>query len=301
MKGQDTKQEYLTIEPGSVSTRSLHGYLLGATSPRPIAFASTISPEGVPNLAPFSFFNVFSSNPPTLIFSPARRVQGNTTKHTLQNIIRTPEVVINTVSYGIVQQMNLASSEYPEGINEFEKAGFTQLPSDLVLPPRVGESPVQMECKVFEIKPLANEGGAGNLIFCRVVKIHVKKLILDEKGYIDPHKVDLVGRMGGMWYNRTSGKSAFKVQKPGAVPGIGVDAFPPSIRYSKILTGNDLGILGTLGKLPDQVEIVSFWDSNKEMVVGKSQEDLHRLAQVELIKGEIHKAVCLLLGSETYI
>lgn len=294
-------QEFLTVEPGDVSTRSLHGYLLGATSPRPIAFASTISPGGIPNLAPFSFFNVFSSNPPTLIFSPARRVQGNTTKHTLENIIRTPEVVVNTVSYDIVQQMNLASSEYPDGVNEFEKAGFTQLASDLVLPPRVGESPVQMECKVTEIKPLASHGGSGNLIFCKVLKLHVNKRILDENGHINPSKIDLVGRMGGAWYSRTSGQSAFQVGKPSAIPGIGVNALPRSIRFSSVLTGNDLGILGMVEKLPEKDEVVSWWDSHKEVVDGKSLESLHQLAREELSKGNTALAITILFGADNHI
>ncbi len=300
MIDSDYLQEYLTIEPGDLSTRSLHGYLLGATSPRPIAFASTIAPDGTPNLAPFSFFNVFSSNPPTLIFSPARRVQGNTTKHTLDNIIRTPEVVINTVSYEIVQQMNLASSEYPEGVNEFEKAGFTQLASELVRPPRVGESPVQMECKVFEIKPLSTEGGSGNLIFCRVVKLHVNKAILNEKGYIDPHKIDLVGRMGGNWYSRTSGPAAFEVRKPGLTPGVGVDAFPSSVRYSNVLTGNDLGILGLVEKIPSKEEIVAWWDTHGEVVLDKNLDYLHTIAKSELVHGDSQRAVFLLMGADLF-
>ena len=291
-------QEYLEVVPGDVSTRSLHSYLLGATSPRPIAFASTISPEGIPNLAPFSFFNVFSSNPPTLIFSPARRVQGNTTKHTLENIIRTPEVVVNVVSHGIVQQMNLASSEYPDGVNEFEKAGFTMLPSDLVSPPRVGESPVQMECRVVEIKPLAGHGGSGNLIFARVLKVHVKRSVLDEQGYIDPDKIDLVGRMGGAWYSRTSGTSKFKVNKPGPSLGMGVDYLPGSVRWSKVLTGNDLGLLGMEPALPPQEEIVSWMDSNGETLGGKTMDDLHRLAQEKLREGDAKTALLVLAAAD---
>ncbi len=300
MTNLDHLQEYLTIEPGYLSTRSLHGYLLAATSPRPIAFASTISSEGIPNLAPFSFFNVFSSNPPILIFSPARRVHGNTTKHTLENIIQTPEVVINAVSYNIVQQMNLASSEYPEGVNEFEKAGFTQLASDLVHPPRVGESPVQMECEVFEIKPLADEGGSGNLIFCRVVKLHISRAILDEKGYIDPYKMDLVGRMGGNLYSRTSQNSTFEVRKPGIKPGIGVDAFPASVRYSRVLTGNDLGIIGSVEAFPSRDEVVSWWNSNKQIVEGKDLYSLHKAAQIEIYNGNLQQAVQLLMGADIF-
>ncbi len=294
-------QEYLEVIPGTLSTRSLHGYLLGATSPRPIAFASTISPEGIPNLAPFSFFNVFSSSPPTLIFSPARRVRGNTTKHTLENIIRTPEVVINTVSHAIVHQMNLASCEYPDGVNEFEKAGFTALPSDLIRPPRVGESPVQMECKVIEIKPLSNQGGGGNLVICRVLKVHVKKSILDDQGYIDPHKIDLVGRMGGSWYSKTSGPAAFQVPKPSPTPGIGVDAFPDSVKYSKILSGNDLGLLGMQEALPLKEAVVSWWDSSNKEYAGKSRAELHTLAKEMIAKGDLGGATYLLLASEQLI
>lgn len=293
-------QEFLTIDPATASTRDLHGYLLGATSPRPIGFASTISPDGTPNLAPFSFFNVFSSNPPILIFSPARRVRGNTTKHTLENVIGTPQVVINTVSYGMVHQMNLASSEYPEGVNEFKKAGFSELESDLVLPPRVGESPVQMECKVVEIKPLSAGGGGGNLIICRVLKIHVNKAILDEHQRIDPHKIDLVGRMGGPWYSRTSREAAFLVPKPGTVPGVGVDAFPDSIRRSKILTGNDLGILGDAESLPRQEEIAIWWESVSDEIKAKSYLEMHQLAQAEIQVGNRKEAILLLMASDMY-
>jgi len=294
-------QEFITIDPATSATRDLHGYLLGATSPRPIGFASTISPDGIPNLAPFSFFNVFSSNPPTLIFSPARRVRGNTTKHTLENVIRTPEVVINTVSYAMVHQMNLASSEYAEGVNEFSKAGFTELKSDLILPPRVGESPVQMECKVVEIKPLSDGGGGGNLIICQVLMIHINKAILDDQMRIDPHKIDLVGRMGGPWYSRTSGDAAFVVPKPGAIPGIGVDSLPASIRLSKVLTGNDLGQLGDLEKLPSQENVANWWKLTSEDVKKSSQEALHVRAQANLEAGNREEALLLLLACDQFL
>lgn len=188
----------ISILPGSVSTGELHGYLLGAVGPRPIAFASTVDEKGRPNLSPFSFFNVFGSNPPILIFSPARRVRDNTTKHTLQNVLLTKEVVINMVNYGMVQQMSLSSTEYPKDINEFEKSGLTMVKSDLVRPFRVGESPVQFECKVTKVEALGREGGAGNLIFSEVVKIHIDRTIVDVNGVIDQHKIDQVARMGGV-------------------------------------------------------------------------------------------------------
>ena len=211
--------DYLEINPAEIRTRDLHQYLLSSVAPRPIAFASTINEYGTPNLAPFSFFNAFSARPPIVVFSPARRVRDNTTKHTLENIYRIPEVVINAVSYDMVHQQNLASSEYAEDINEFEKAGLTAVKSDLVRPYRVAESPVQMECLVREIKPLADSAGAGNLIICEVVKMHIKQSILDEAGMIDPQKIDLVSRMGKMFYSRASGSSVFTVNKPGATPG----------------------------------------------------------------------------------
>ena len=193
----------ISISPKDISTKQLHGYLLGAVTPRPIAFASTVDSDGNVNLSPFSFFNVFSAKPPILIFSPARRVRDNTIKHTLENALETKEVVINMVSYDMVQQMSLSSTEYEKGVNEFLKAGFTQTPSEVVLPPRVAESPAQFECKVNEVVSLGNEGGAGNLIIAEVVRIHIKEDILDNEGRIDPRKIDTVARMGGNWYSRS--------------------------------------------------------------------------------------------------
>lgn len=254
--------EYLTITPGELKTRDLHRYMLGAISPRPIAFASTISGDGTPNLAPFSFFNVFSSNPPTVIFSPARRVRNNTTKDTLSNVYEVPEVVVNVVSHRIVQQMNLASSDYPYNVSEFEKAGFTPLPSELVRPPRVAESPVQFECKIVEIKPLGEHGGAGQLIFGRVLRLHINQAVLTKERFIDPHKIDLVGRMGDAYYSRASGRAVFEVEKPLAHPGIGIDALPEHIRNSKQLTGNDLGRLGNMPALPDAAQIQAWWKTH---------------------------------------
>ena len=234
-----------SIKPEDIPTTKLHGYLLGAVAPRPIAFASTIDKDGNPNLSPFSFFNVFGSNPPVMIFSPARRVRGNTTKHTLQNIERVKEVVINVVNFDIVQQMSLSSSEYPKETNEFEKAGFTMLSSDEVKPFRVAESPVQFECKVTDVIYTGDEGGAGNLIICKVVKIHINENVLDANGMIDQHKIDLVARAGGSYYSRAR-DGFFEIPKPVSTLGIGVDQIPQAIKNSTVLTGNNLGMLGNL-------------------------------------------------------
>lgn len=284
--------EYLTITPGEIKTRFLHAYLLGAVAPRPIAFASTISRDGTPNLAPFSFFNVFSSNPPMLIFSPARRVRDNTTKHTLQNVIAVPEVVVNVVSHAIVEQMNLASTEYPEGINEFEKAGFTALPSELVRPFRVAESPVQMECKIVEIKPLGAFGGAGQLIFAQVLRMHIHKGVLDSNDNIDPHKIDLVARMGANFYARASGAAVFEVEKPLDVPGIGIDALPAFVKNSSVLTGNELGRLGNVQALPDRVTVSDWWNQHGNRYQG---QDLERAAREALQVDDKETALFLLL------
>jgi len=228
-----------SFEPKELATAKLHGYLLSAVAPRPIAFASTIDEKGRPNLSPFSFFNVFSANPPIMIFSPARRVRDNTTKHTLENAEITKEVVINVVNYNIVQQMSLSSTEYAEGVNEFEKAGLTMLKSDIVKPFRVAESPVQFECKVNDIIKLGTEGGAGNLIICQVVKLHINNAVLNESGSIDQEKLDLVSRAGGSFYNRAK-NGFFEIPKPLSTIGIGVDALPDNVKHSKILTGNDV-------------------------------------------------------------
>lgn len=238
------------IDPKEVDTRDLHGFLLGAVGPRPIAFASTIDPEGRVNLSPFSFFNVFSSNPPTLIFSPARRVRDNTTKHTLENSLQVDEVVINVINYELVEQASLSSTEYDQGVNEFVKAGLTQEPSERVKPPRVKESPVQMECKVRQVIALGEHGGAGNLVICEVVMMHIDETILDTSGKIDTQKIDLVGRMGGNWYCRAQGNALFEVAKPSA-KGIGIDQLPASIRQSSILTGNDLARLANRDEIPE--------------------------------------------------
>lgn len=254
-----------TIKPGEMPLAAFHNLLLTAIAPRPICFASTLSADGTPNLSPFSFFNIFGSNPVTLIFSPARRVRDNTIKHTLQNAIDSGEVVINVVNYAMVQQMSLASCEYPEGVNEFVKSGFTMQASQFVKPFRVEESPVQFECKVQQIIETGNEGGAGNLIVCHVVAMHIRDEFLSLDGKLDQHKLDLVGRLGSDWYVRASGNALFEVPKPAKNLGIGFDLLPASIRYSKTLTGNDLGKLANLEQIPDADHIEIYSRMNKEV------------------------------------
>lgn len=288
----------VSILPGEVSTNRLHGYLLGAVGPRPIAFASTKDDKGRPNLSPFSFFNVFSANPPILIFSPARRVRDNTTKHTLENVLKVREVVINIVDYNMVQQMSLASTEYAEGENEFVKAGLTMLESDLVEPYRVAESPVQFECKVNKVEPLGKEGGAGNLIFSEVLKIHLDTSVLDENENIDPYKIDQVARMGGNWYTRAV-EGLFEVPKPLSTLGIGVDRIPEDIRFSKILTGNDLGKLGNVQKIPSLEKVAVFKQDNIELqsiVDDQDRNKLHLMAQEYLNQNDVLSAWKILLA-----
>ena len=288
----------LSIEPKDVSVGKLHQFLLGAIGPRPIAFASTLDEKGRPNLSPFSFFNVFGSNPPVLIFSPARRGRDNTTKHTFENAKKTDEVVINIVNYDIVQQMSLSSTEYAEGVNEFEKAGLSMLKSDLVKPFRVAESPVQFECKIKEVVEMGAEGGAGNLIICHVVKMHIQEEILDENGYIDQYKIDQVARMGGNWYTRAR-MGMFEVPKPLSTLGIGVDSIPQKIRNSKVLTGNDLGKLGNVEALPENGEIEAFLKNNSEdaeLVKNGNEEKIHKQAQAYLEKDQPEAAWKILLA-----
>jgi flavin reductase (DIM6/NTAB) family NADH-FMN oxidoreductase RutF len=283
----------LSIDPKEISTKQLHGYLLGAVAPRPIAFASTIDSDGNPNLSPFSFFNVFGANPPILIFSPARRVKDNTTKHTLDNALATKEVVINVVNYAIVQQMSLSSTEYPEGVNEFEKAGFTMLPSDKIKPFRVAESPVQFECKVNEVIATGDEGGAGNLIICEVVKIHVSDAVLADDGSIDQHKIDLVARAGGNYYTRAR-DGFFEIQKPIATLGIGVDEIPLEIRNSSVLTGNNLGVLGNVEQLPTKESVNNFRKDHPEFI-GLETTKKHTFAQAYLKMNDVESAWKVLL------
>ena len=283
----------LSIDPKEISTGKLHGYLLGAVAPRPIAFASTIDADGNPNLSPFSFFNVFGSNPPIMIFSPARRVRDNTTKHTLENALATKEVVINVVNYAIVQQMSLSSTEYPEGVNEFEKAGFTMLPSDEIKPFRVAESPVQFECKVKEVIFTGDEGGAGNLIVCEVVKIHISDDVLGENGAIDQHKIDLVARAGGSYYTRAR-DGFFEIPKPVSTLGIGVDAIPLDIRNSTVLTGNNLGMLGNVEQLPEEDSVNNFRKEHPQFI-GLEVVKKHTFAQEYLSKNDVESAWKVLL------
>ncbi len=254
----------------------LQALLQTAVAPRPIALASTIDKNGNANLSPFSFFNIFSSNPPILIFSPARRVRDNTTKHTLENVLQVPEVVIGNVNFDMVQQVSLSSTEYENGVNEFLKTGLTMKKADLVKPFLIAESPVNMECKVLEVKPLGTEGGAGNLVICEVVKIHVREEFLNENGVLDQKKLNLVSRLGGNWYGKTSAETLFEVPKPLVTKGIGYDQLPKSIKNSKIFTGNDLGMLANIEVLPKG----DF----------SADENVHQIAQKLLLESKIDDA-----------
>lgn len=290
----------ISIDPKEVAPAKVQAYLQGAVGPRPIALASTIDQNGTPNLSPFSFFNVFSSNPPILVFSPARRVRNNTVKHTLINAQNTKEVVISVVNYQIVQQVSLASTEYPDGVSEFIKSGLTPLESDVVKPFRVAESPVQFECKVNDIIALGDGGGAGNLVICEVVKIHVNEEVLDENGAIDQYKIDLVSRMGGNWYSRAN-KGLFEVPKPLATLGVGVDQVPDFIKNSGVFSGNDLGMLGNIEVLPTQDEITTFVNETFEAKVVLSSDDTDKIyikAKEYLAKEQVLEAWKLLLASQ---
>lgn len=276
-------------------------YLLHVVAPRPICFASTIDKAGNVNLSPFSFFNLFSSNPPIAIFSPARRVRDNTTKHTLQNVLEVPEVVINIVTYEMVQQTSLASSEYPKGVNEFVKAGFTEEPATIIRPPMIKESKVKMECKVLEVKPLGSEKGAGNLVICEVLKLHIDDSLLDEQNKMDQRKIHHVARLGGDWYCKVDETNLFHVAKPNTELGIGVDALPASIRNSSILTGNNLGQLANVHDLPfiDPVyddqrlkEIIQYYSINPD----EMEKELHAYAKKLLGEGKVREAWQVLLA-----
>jgi len=296
----------LTINVADLKTSELQNYLQYAIAPRPICFVSTIDKEGNVNLSPFSFFNMFSTNPPVCIFSPARRVRDNTTKHSLENVLEVPECVINIVNYDMVQQTSLASVEYPKGTNEFIKAGFKQLASDLVKPPRVAESPVQMECIVREVISLGENAGAGNLVLAEIKLIHINEEILDEEGKIDQTKIDLVARLGGDWYCRVTEDNLFKVEKPVRTLGIGVDLIPASIRNSNILTGNNLGQLGNVEALPSDEEIKQFqFDPELRQILNATigdkrtrERELHQYAKILLEKGNVVDAWKVLLGYE---
>jgi len=293
----------MTVDPLNTEHKYFHDLLLGAVSPRPIALASTVDSAGNVNLSPFSFFNIFSTNPAILLFSPSRRARDNTTKHTLENILETKEVVINTVSHSIVEQVSLASAEYPKGINEFLKAGLTEIKSERVKPPRVKESPVSFECRVLEVKPLGTQGGAGNLAICEVLLMHIKEGILNSQGKIDPRKSDNVARMGEDYYCRANGDNIFNLPKPSLPVGIGIDNIPDEIRNSTVLTGNNLGRLANIHQLPTDDEVKAFTKTSHDAFSQQNGEDrtnaLHKRAQLLLAEGEVKKAWLLLLSSIT--
>lgn len=275
----------LKIDPKEISISRLHHYILGSVAPRPIAFASTIDKKGNPNLAPFSFFNAFGSNPPILVFSPSRRVHDNTVKHTFENIKEVGEVVINVVNFAMLRQMSIASMEYPKDVNEFIKSGFTQLESEKVKPFRVKESPVQFECVVTEINETGTEGGAGNLIISEIVLMHVSDDVLDDEGKIDAKKIDLVARMGSDYYARAHGDAIFEVEKPGTSIGIGFDNIPEDIRNSSILTGSELGQLASVESLPANDEVQAFASSEEMTAIKNDAKALHVHAQTLLKNG----------------
>jgi flavin reductase (DIM6/NTAB) family NADH-FMN oxidoreductase RutF len=285
---------YKEVDPKSIKTAELHGLLLGAIAPRPIAFASTIDKKGNVNLSPFSFFNVFGANPPILIFSPARRGRNNTTKHSYENVKEVAEVVINIANYPMVEQMSLASTEYDKGVNEFTKAGFTEAKSTKVKPPRVAESPVAFECKVNQVIETGEDGGAGNLVICEVIHIHLNEEILDENGKIDPFKLDPIGRLGGNWYSRSK-KALFEVEKPLQKLGIGVDNLPEEIRNSKILTGNDLGKLGNIERIPNAENLKAFSKPENYQEAANDINKLHEMAHQLLEENKIMEAWKVLL------
>ena len=286
-----------SFEPKNCSIPQLQRLLSSSVAPRPIALASTISSGGQPNLSPFSFFNVFSTNPPILIFSPARRVRDNSTKHTLQNVEQVKEVVINVVSYDIIQQMSLSSTEYEKNINEFKKAGLKMLKSDLVKPFRVAESPVQMECKVNDIIPLGTQNGAGNLVICQVLKIHICDRVLNDSNEIDQEKLDLVARGGGSYYIRAR-EGFLEIPKPLKSKGIGVDMLPRHIQNSAILTGNDLGILGNVEEIPSLKIVAEFWAKSEQKELKnkfKTTDEKHLKAKEFIQNKDVFKAWCVLL------
>ncbi len=284
----------LIVDPEKTATKDFHQFLLGAVSPRPIAFASTVDENGNPNLAPYSFFNCFSSNPPVLVFSSNRRVSDNTTKDTLHNIEKTKEVVINVVSHSIVRQMAVSSISFPTEDSEFDKTGLTPLASDLVKPFRVKESPVHMECKVSEIIPLGQHGGAGHLIICNVVRMHIDEKVLDSNNRIDPHKIDLMGRMGRAYYVRASGPAVQTIIQSVVDISIGFDSLPKSVQNSKILTGNDLGQLAGLLKLPSEEAIEKFAEKSvvEDLLEDKDSKELLHIACKEAIhQGRLEEAL----------
>jgi flavin reductase (DIM6/NTAB) family NADH-FMN oxidoreductase RutF len=291
----------MILDLKDLKTAEKQYYLQHVVAPRPVCFASTIDKAGNINLSPFSFFNLFSSNPPIVIFSPSRRVRDNTTKHTLENVIEVPEVVINIVTYEMVHQVSLASCEYPKEMNEFEKAGFTSEAATLVKPPMVKESKVKMECKVLEVKPLGTEGGAGNLVICEVLRMHIDDSLLDENKKIDQRKIHHIARLGGDWYCKVDETNLFMVPKPNTELGIGVDALPESIRNSDILTGNDLGHLANVREMP--IIEPSFDDTHLKNIIqyyslnpDEMEKELHAYAKKLLAEGKVREAWQVLLA-----
>lgn len=292
---------YKTLLLKDLKTVDVQNFLQHAIAPRPICFASTVDAEGKVNLSPFSFFNLFSTNPPVIIFSPARRVRDNTTKHTLQNVLEVPEVAVNIVSYDMVQQVSLSSCEYPRGVDEFIKAGLTKEPSQLIKPPRVKESPVQMECKIIEVKSLGEEGGAGNLVIAEIIMMHIHENILDDMGNIDQRKLDLAARLGGNWYGRVNAGNIFEVKKPSTQLGIGIDSLPASIKNSNILTGNHLGQLANVNEIP--FVDPSFEDEKLKNIFQyysiepeEMEKELHSYASELLKEGKVNEAWQVLLA-----
>jgi flavin reductase (DIM6/NTAB) family NADH-FMN oxidoreductase RutF len=293
---------FMILDLNNLSTAEKQYYLQHVIAPRPICFASTIDKAGNVNLSPFSFFNLFSSNPPIVIFSPARRVRDNTTKHSLQNVLEVPEVVINIVTYDMVQQTSLASCEFPKEVNEFTKAGFTEEPAILVKPPMVKESKVKLECKVIEVKPLGNEGGAGNLVICEVLRMHIDDSLFDANKKLDQRKINHVARLGGDWYCMVNETNLFQVEKPNTQLGIGIDALPLNIRNSKILSGNNLGQLANIHDMP--VIEPSFDDAHLKQIIqyysinpDDMEKELHSYAKKLLDAGKVNEAWQVLLSA----
>ena len=287
----------ITIDPKETPLAKVQSLFQGVIAPRPIALASTVDKAGNVNLSPFSFFNIFSLRPPILIFSPARSGRTNSTKHSYENILEVPEVVINIVSYSMVEQVSLASVEYPKGVNEFIKTGLTPVDSKKVKPPRVGESPASFECMIRQVIPLGDQGGAGNLVICEVVLAYFKEEILDQQGKVDPQKLDAVARMGNNYYCRAHGENVFIVPKPADQPAIGYDQVPEPIRKSKILSGNDLGRLGNIEKLPDVLEIEKVKDHPEvQRALKEGEESVHRLAQKIIRENRMEEAWKVLMA-----
>ena len=291
----------MLLELQKLSIPDRQNYLQHAIAPRPICFASTIDSKGNINLSPFSFFNLFSINPPIAVFSPSRRGRDGSTKHTYQNVLDVPEVVINIVDYEMVQQTSLTSCEFPKEVNEFYKAGFTEEPATRVRPPMVKEAKVKLECNVLEVKPLGELGGAGNLIICEVMLMHIDDTILNEKGMIDQTKLHHVARLGGDWYCRVDASNLFQVEKPNVKLGVGFDALPASVRASKILSGNDLGLLANVHEMP-QID-TSFEDDHLKQIVQyysvnpeEMEKEIHLYAKKLLTEGKVMQAWQVLLG-----